>query len=559
MTRLHTRLANEEGTALIIALMAMLLLTALAAAVVMVSSTEVKIAGNYNNGQETLYAADAAVERVVQDLLLIPRWNDILAGSVKSALIDGPDTTLKSVPGGPRSCSCCAANSVDGPAPGADRYSEPVGREQPEVEAVRLRAAEGHAAGCRDRQRELHRGMGCGRPGRQHRRREPRRRPAHRLNGTLTLHAEAFGPTGTHKVIEVTVARTSGHRNRARPDRAARSGRAEPALAEGRRPDAREDADQHADEHVHGQSGGAVMANPTQIQSVARTTPRRLAVRRPPPLAGVFAALTVTSLVSATLLAQLDPLLFIKRVPRRSSSSWTRRADARGRHRHLLRSDFYKVSDDPTVMGAFPNIDTVTTKTYRRDVPATFSTRRRLASTTADSIAAIAAAWDPANPLTSTDAGDAATWTRRATAIAKRGVAAAVGENAGSAYRWGADPSAPEDAGLARVAQLRLSGGVGAAAQAVYGDVRRATPAAPENTLSTRRASPPPATRRRPRRPARSWSRLPATPLSSIVTIANRAPGTTPGSCRPASGASGTTIVRSPTRWTMRRRQRSRQ
>jgi hypothetical protein len=28
-------------------------------------------------------------------------------------------------------------------------------------------------------------------------------------NGTLTLHAEAIGPTGTRKVIEVTVARTS--------------------------------------------------------------------------------------------------------------------------------------------------------------------------------------------------------------------------------------------------------------------------------------------------------------------------------------------------------------
>ena len=50
MTRLHTRLANEQGTALIIALMSMLLLTALAAAVVMVSNTEIKIAGNYNNG-----------------------------------------------------------------------------------------------------------------------------------------------------------------------------------------------------------------------------------------------------------------------------------------------------------------------------------------------------------------------------------------------------------------------------------------------------------------------------------------------------------------------------
>ncbi len=65
--------------------MAMMLLTALGAAVVMVSSTEVKIAGNYRNSQETLYAADAAVERVVQDLLLIPRWNDILAGSAQSA------------------------------------------------------------------------------------------------------------------------------------------------------------------------------------------------------------------------------------------------------------------------------------------------------------------------------------------------------------------------------------------------------------------------------------------------------------------------------------------
>jgi hypothetical protein len=34
--------------------------------------------------------------------------------------------------------------------------------------------------------------------------------PATDGNGTLTLHAEAYGPSGTRKVIEVTVARTSG-------------------------------------------------------------------------------------------------------------------------------------------------------------------------------------------------------------------------------------------------------------------------------------------------------------------------------------------------------------
>ena len=40
-------------------------------------------------------------------------------------------------------------------------------------------------------------------------------------NGTLTLHAEAFGPTGTRKVIEVTVARTSAPKSSAARSRSA--------------------------------------------------------------------------------------------------------------------------------------------------------------------------------------------------------------------------------------------------------------------------------------------------------------------------------------------------
>ena len=59
----------------------MMLLTALAAAVVMVTNTETMISANHRNSQEALYAADAAVERIVQDLLMTPRWNDVLAGS----------------------------------------------------------------------------------------------------------------------------------------------------------------------------------------------------------------------------------------------------------------------------------------------------------------------------------------------------------------------------------------------------------------------------------------------------------------------------------------------
>ena len=59
----------------------MMLLTALGAAVVMVTNTETMIANNHRNSQEAVYAADAVVERVVQDLLMVPRWNDVLAGN----------------------------------------------------------------------------------------------------------------------------------------------------------------------------------------------------------------------------------------------------------------------------------------------------------------------------------------------------------------------------------------------------------------------------------------------------------------------------------------------
>src|SRR5262245_6914432 len=112
MNRLHARLANEQGTALIIALMAMMLLTALGAAVVMVSNTETKIAMNYRNSTEALYAADAAVERVVEDLLLIPRWNDILADTAKSGFVDGPKDSLKTLPGGGHVRLCCGPNTA---------------------------------------------------------------------------------------------------------------------------------------------------------------------------------------------------------------------------------------------------------------------------------------------------------------------------------------------------------------------------------------------------------------------------------------------------------------
>src|SRR5688572_9557028 len=84
------RLQDERGVALIVALMAMMLLMALGMALVLTTMTETRISANYREGSEALYAADAAIERVMQDLLTVPDWNTVLAdGGTTSAFIDG--------------------------------------------------------------------------------------------------------------------------------------------------------------------------------------------------------------------------------------------------------------------------------------------------------------------------------------------------------------------------------------------------------------------------------------------------------------------------------------
>jgi hypothetical protein len=82
-------LEDEQGIALIVALLSMLLLTALGMALSLTTTTERRISGNYRDGVETLYAADAAVERVMQDVLTVPDWNRIVDGTVTSSFVDG--------------------------------------------------------------------------------------------------------------------------------------------------------------------------------------------------------------------------------------------------------------------------------------------------------------------------------------------------------------------------------------------------------------------------------------------------------------------------------------
>ena len=199
MNRLRTRLAAEEGTALVIALMAVLLLTALGATVVMVTNTETKISANHRNSVEALYAADAAVERVVEELLMVPRWNDILTGTAQSAFSDGARQT-------PRRCPAAARSSSTRPRRSCRPTRMPWRSGAPTIRSGGCLRG-GRSPTSRPAWKSTAR---CTRPcGSPTTRPRPTAIPTADTNGTLTVHAEALGPFGTRKVIEVTVARTS--------------------------------------------------------------------------------------------------------------------------------------------------------------------------------------------------------------------------------------------------------------------------------------------------------------------------------------------------------------
>lgn len=94
------RIADEQGLALIIALLAVALLMALGLALVLTTMTETRIAATYRDAVETLQAADAAVERVMVDMLTLTDWDGILDGSVRSAFVDGGPGGVRRLPDG---------------------------------------------------------------------------------------------------------------------------------------------------------------------------------------------------------------------------------------------------------------------------------------------------------------------------------------------------------------------------------------------------------------------------------------------------------------------------
>lgn len=227
---------NERGIALIVALMAMMLMAALGAALVMTTMSETAISGNYSRANEGLYAADAAMERALDDLLTVPDWNKLLNGTTQSAFVDGPPSGARTLPDGSTidigqalNMANCGKVTACSPADlTAYTPTRPWGANNPVWQAyaygplntiiptgtvnsqfyVMVMVADDPSE--TDNNPQLDGVVACtgGEDWSGYSAGVPASAPCNPGTGVMSLRAEAFGPRGAHKIIEMTVSRT---------------------------------------------------------------------------------------------------------------------------------------------------------------------------------------------------------------------------------------------------------------------------------------------------------------------------------------------------------------
>jgi hypothetical protein len=179
----------ERGVALVFAVMAMTILMALGAALVLITSTETVIAGNFRNSRQAFYGAEAAGELAVAALRAEGDWNAVLLGIARAPFVDGEPAGLRRPPVDAPVDLTATLNlancSTPIPCAGPQRWhlyaygplaSILPGAQDPSFYIVALVSGAAGEDGGFD----------------------------------LTIRAEAFGPRAAHQALEIMVRRTGG-------------------------------------------------------------------------------------------------------------------------------------------------------------------------------------------------------------------------------------------------------------------------------------------------------------------------------------------------------------
>ena len=180
---------------LIIALLSLVLLSALGTSLAVVMGTELRAAAHYTTSREAMYAADGALEIAAHELLWVADWNALLSSGALSAFADGPAAGTRPLGDGSAVDivqATGAANAEPRPWGANNPAWRPfafgwLGRTTYVIAWVGDDPAENDGDPSID-------GGGLANPG----------------AGILAIRAEAFGAGGAHKVLEATVRRNAG-------------------------------------------------------------------------------------------------------------------------------------------------------------------------------------------------------------------------------------------------------------------------------------------------------------------------------------------------------------
>lgn len=189
---------NDRGIALILVLMVMMTLSALAMSLALMVSSESRVTANYRDGMEVLYGADAVLERVLPDLAREPDFDRTLADVRVSSFIDGPPG-LRRMPDGTFADLHALTAMLNCGSP-ICREPDP-GETDPRWQLYGYGPSTALGAGRLGSRVYtvvwISPSTGLGAGGVEN--------PA---SGRLSITAHAYGPSGTRRVIEATVAKT---------------------------------------------------------------------------------------------------------------------------------------------------------------------------------------------------------------------------------------------------------------------------------------------------------------------------------------------------------------
>jgi hypothetical protein len=210
--------SREEGVALVVVAMATTLLLAFGAALILITGSESMIAANFRLGEQASYAADAVLERALSDLRALSDWSQALDGTSLSSFTDGRPSGVRRIAGSSpidlgqivnlancRRTSACSDSDMD-----AITFDRPWGANNPRWRPyafgpladllgrggidspfyVVAFVADDPSENDGDPDRD---GLTLGFPN-----------PG---LGVVTVRGEAFGPSGSHKVVEATIER----------------------------------------------------------------------------------------------------------------------------------------------------------------------------------------------------------------------------------------------------------------------------------------------------------------------------------------------------------------